>query len=77
MSNRFQDQPWYIKLWRYRWYLSIPFRMIRIYLANTKKLDNDLYFAYSLAMGEAHYKMKWFYTVEEAIKILENKNKKL
>jgi len=76
MSNRFQDQPWYIKLWRLRWYIPVPYQTVRIYLANRKKIDKDLYFAYSLAMGEAHYKMKWLYSLEEAKKLLENKRKK-
>lgn len=76
MSNRFQDQPWYVKLWRYRWYLKVPFDAVRIYFANKKLCDKNLYFAYSLAMGEAHIKMNWLYTMDEAMKVLENKRKK-
>jgi hypothetical protein len=76
VKDRFQDQPWYIKLWRLRWYIPVSYQTVRIYLANRKKIDKDLYFAYSLAMGEAHYKMKWLYSLEEAMKLLENKRKK-
>jgi hypothetical protein len=75
-SNRFQDQSWYVKLWRYRWYLKVPFDAVRIYFVNKKICDRDFYFAYSLAMGEAHYKMKWLYTMEEAMELLKNKRKK-
>lgn len=76
MSNRFQDQVWYVKLWRYRWYLKVPLDTLRIYFANKKLVDNNLYFAYSLAMSEAHIKMNWLYTMDEAMKVLENKRKK-
>lgn len=75
-SNRFQDQPWYVKLWRYRWYLKIPYDAVRFYVKNRKTYKDEFWFAYSLAIGEAHYKMKWLYTVEEAMKLLENKRKK-
>ena len=76
IKNRFQDQPWYVKLWRYRWYLKVPFDTVRIYFANKKFVEDKLYFAYSLAMGEAHIKMNWLYTMDEAMKVLENKRKK-
>jgi len=76
MSNRFQDQVWYVKLWRYRWYLKVPFDAVRIYFANKKLCDKNFYFAYSLAMGEAHIKMNWLYTMDETMKVLQNKRKK-
>lgn len=76
ISNRFQDQPWYVKIWRYRWYLKVPFDVVRIYFANKNFCDKNFYFAYSLAMGEAHIKMNWLYTMDEAMKVLENKRKK-
>lgn len=75
MSNRFQDQSWYVKLWRYRWYLRVPFHTLNIYF-KSKMANQDLRLAYSIAMGEAHYKMNWLYTMEEAMKVLENKRKK-
>ena len=75
MSNRFQDQPWYVKLWRYRWYIRVPYDTLRIYF-NHKMAADELGHAYSIAMGEAHYKMNWLYSMEEAMKVLENKRKK-
>ena len=74
-SNRFQDQPWYIKLWRLRWYLKIPLDTI-VYRFNSRFTDGEWKKAYSLAIGNAQYKMKWIYTLQEATKILENKRKK-
>ena len=75
MSNRFQDQPWYTKLWRYRWYLRVPFHTLKLYFKSKMK-NKDLTLSYSIAIGEAHYKMNWLYSMEEAMKILENKRKK-
>lgn len=74
-SHRFQDQPWYVKLWRYRWYLRVPYDTLRIYF-NHKMAADELGHAYSVAMGEAHYRMNWLYSMEEAMKVLENKRKK-
>jgi len=76
MSNRFQDQKWYVKLWRYRWYLRVPYDTLRIYIKNRKTHKDEFYVAYSIAMGEAHYRMNWLYSMEEAMKVLENKRKK-
>ena len=75
MKDRFQNQPWYIKLWRLRWYLKIPFHTIT-YRFKSKFTDGEWKKAYSLAIGDAQYKMKWIYTLQEATKILENKRKK-
>ena len=74
-SNRFQDQPWYVKLWRYRWYFRVPYDTLRIYF-NSKMANKELGLAYSIAMGEAHYRMNWLYTMDEAMKVLKNKRKK-
>lgn len=62
---RFQNQPWYIKLWRYRWYLKIPFGTIH-YRFNSDLCDREWRKAYSMAIGDAHLRMKWFYTMQEA-----------
>ena len=75
MKDRFQNQPWYIKLWRLRWYLKIPLDTIT-YRFNSRFTDGEWKKAYSLAIGNAQYKMKWIYTLQEATKILENKRKK-
>lgn len=66
-DDRFQNQPWYIKLWRYRWYLKIPFGTIR-YRFNSSLCDREWRKAYSMAIGDAQLKMKWYHTIEEVIK---------
>jgi hypothetical protein len=75
MSDRFQDQPWCVKLWRYRWYFRVPYDTLRIYF-NSKMANKELGLAYSIALGEAHYRMNWLYSMEEAMRVLENKRKK-
>lgn len=75
MSNRFQDQPWYIKLWRYRHYLRIPYSTI-IYRYRSKIAEKNWKYAYSIAMGEAHYRMKWIYTLEEVREMALQKSKR-
>ena len=76
MNDRFQDQKWYVKLWRFRWYLKIPFDTVRNYFANRKIYKDSIYVAYSLAIGDAQYRMNWLYTLQETTEHLENKRKK-
>ena len=75
VSNLFQDQPWYIKLWRYRHYLRIPYNTI-IYRYFSNIADKKWKHAYSIAIGDAQIKMRWLYTLEEVRKLAENKRKK-
>lgn len=75
MSNRFQEQPWYVKLWRYRWYIRVPYDTLRIYF-NHKMAIDELGHTYSIAMGEAHYRMNWLYTLDEMRIQLQKKRKK-
>lgn len=75
MSDRFQDQSWYVKLWRYRWYLRVPFHTLRLYFKN-KMANRNLKLSYSIAIGEAHLKMNWLYTLDEMRIQLKNKRKK-
>jgi hypothetical protein len=74
-SNRFQDQPWYVKLWRYRWYLRVPYDILRIRF-KSKFASGEFRLAYSMAMGEAHYKMNWLYTLEEVREMALQKSKR-
>lgn len=62
-SDLFQDQPWYIKVWRYRWYLRIPYYTV-LYRYKSNFADGEWKLAYSIAKGEAQYKMKWYYTLK-------------
>lgn len=74
MSNRFQDQPWYIKLWRYRWYIRVPYDVLRIRF-KSKFADGEFRIAYYIAIGEAHYRMNWLYTLEEVREMALQKSK--
>jgi hypothetical protein len=66
LDNRYQCQPWYIKLWRMRWHLMVPVWFLR--RVGLKWSDGTvLYpkFVWSLARGTAHWKMEYWYTMEE------------
>lgn len=72
---RFQDSPWYIKLWRYRWYALIPFKAVyfrfcpwvwnsgsdRVHVTEFSTWGE----AWSIAVGDAQGRMNWLYTLEE------------
>jgi len=72
---RFQECPWYVKLWRYRWYLLVPFYALNLrftpWVWNSKSDRvhviefSDWEEAWSIAVGDAHYKMNWYYTLDE------------
>jgi hypothetical protein len=64
MDNRYQNQPWYIKVWRCRYYIPIPFRAILFWLRCT---DDECSFnlCWSIEVGMAQYHMKYYYTIEE------------
>lgn len=78
-SDRYQCQPWYIKLWRKRYYWYMPFGTLRamfIYLTNKefredeKEWGNTNVFRYAamhwkIEKGLAQVKMKWYYTWDE------------
>lgn len=71
-QNRFQYQPWYIKLWRLRYYLPIPFMAVRFWLYERKRELEDeddwrdsFSNMWSIAKGMAHHKMHWVYDWEE------------
>lgn len=75
VSNLFQDQPWYIKLWRYRHYLRIPYSTI-IYRYRSKIAEKNWKYAYSIAIGDAQLKMRWVYSLQEVKENLESKREK-
>ena len=53
LDNRFQFQPWYIKAWRYRYYITIPYYAIPLYFYNLiSYLDKELSFLF--CDGPAH-----------------------
>jgi hypothetical protein len=75
-KKRFQFQPWYIKLWRRRWLLVIPFEALSLWLANfgDKEADISWKVAWSIAHGMAHMpgRMNWVYDWDEVKKRLED-----
>jgi len=73
LANRYQNQPWYIKLWRRRWYLPIPYRAVRIYL-RTSRDDMSWRNCWGLAKGLAQGPMEWWYTMDEVRDYLGDKN---
>ena len=84
--RKFQNCPWYVKFWRYRWYLLIPLDAIIIYFtpwtdvdSGENKLDdtwNTWEQSWSISIGLAQCKMKWFYSTEDVKKQLIHKFKK-
>lgn len=65
--QRFQCQPWYIKLWRYRWYIPIPFKATFWWLKNkfSGREQERFYFFWSIAIGLAQSPMEWYHTMDE------------
>jgi len=63
LADRFQNQPWYIKLWRYRWYLYIPIEAVIGYAWNRGELSFTM--CWHISVGSAHIKMNWVYTLDE------------
>jgi hypothetical protein len=63
--KRYQYQPWYIKIWRRRWYFFIPYNFFKVWLDNKDLKDYKNMPVFSrqicldLAINEAHIKMKW------------------
>lgn len=77
MTKRFQECSWYEKLWRYRWYLMIPWWTVKFW--KTPWVDDDENLAedepwntwtisWSIAVGTAQVKMEWYYTWDEVKK---------
>lgn len=80
--KRFQDSNWLVKLWRYRFYLAIPFIYFwRQYIISLKVVevpDNTYYKPkgknlWRLLIGDAQIKMKYYYTDEEVKQMIKNK----
>jgi hypothetical protein len=67
MDNRFQFQPWYVKLWRLRYYLLIPYEA----LINYMRGSGSFRMAWSIAIGEAQIEMEWWWTSEEVMERLK------
>lgn len=80
LNSRFQNQPWHIKLWRYRWYLLIPYDTMYSWLyynfrpqKRSHETKMDLRLFWDIAIGSAQIKMNWVYTLEDPSKINKDK----
>lgn len=77
-EKRFQECNKIVKIWRYRWYLLIPFQWldtrIRYQFSKDKNEDDDYIYTgvnlFKLLVGSAQMKMKWYYTSEEVFEKL-------
>ena len=74
---RFQYCPWYMKLWRYRYYIPIPYYAVRAYIWQFYHIEKGeieeplpLRVHWGIAKGMAQVAMKWYYTMEEVEKRL-------
>ena len=64
---RFQNCPWYVRLWRFRFYLLIPFLALRRQLVAYYHDDNSLTFNeyWKIEIGVAQCAMLWYYDSDE------------
>ena len=58
--QRYQCQPWHVRLWRRRHLLPVPFRVLRAVVAG-EHTANDLSIRnlWSIEVGLAHARMGW------------------
>lgn len=67
-ERRFQECNWLEKLWRYRWYVPIPFKWSYLVVRNflsPKRNGVSSRQLYGLMIGDAQCAMKWYYTQAE------------
>lgn len=75
-ADRYQYQPWYIKLWRRRHYIPIPIVALLAYLGRPSFEDGDVpsfKVCWHLAIGLAQVKMNWLHDWEEVRARLRSK----
>lgn len=73
IDDRYQNQPWYVRWWRCRHYLGVPWtawKLHRSYWVDEKtgeRDDEDLDWrtCWSIAIGLAQGPMNYYYTWEE------------
>lgn len=61
-DNRYQYQSWYVKLWRRRYYLTIPYYVLRGKFYHPEESWGLLW---SLNIDMAQCKMNWVYNSKE------------
>lgn len=85
-NKRFQECSLIVKLWRYRWYILIPFKYLWYQLFGAKEcIEHDETFTeigrfnikgrllWSIMKSEAQSKMNWYYTTEEVFNSIKDK----
>jgi hypothetical protein len=66
MSNRYQNQTWWVRRWRDRYLLEVPYRALRIWFANRGRVDPfSLDECWSIAHGSCDMAREYFYTWDE------------
>jgi hypothetical protein len=67
MANRYQNQPLYIRIWRRRHKLLVPYEALCIWWWNRENKEEPLSWrnCWSIANGAADMKMEYWYTSEE------------
>lgn len=70
--KRFQECNSIIKIWRYRWYLTIPliYIHIKVFSIDDKECSMN---AWKISKGVAQMKMKWYHTTEECNLIIKER----
>lgn len=64
--KRFQECNRIVKIWRYRWYLLIPFKFAYSYILINKIHNHyDFDLIWGMEKANAQIKMKWYHTNEE------------
>lgn len=61
LAFRYQNQPWYIKRWRDRHLLKIPYLALRIWLYSDESFRHSWWIACGLCDGDRDY---WYTTKE-------------
>ena len=80
--KRFQESNILVKIFRYRWYLIVPFKWLWYnYVSDFNIYDDDDgkpvaikgNMLWHLLIGDAQSKMNWTYTSEEILDIIKKK----
>ena len=66
--KRFQECSWIVKIWRYRWYILIPFRTIGVYLIYWENFR----FMWKIFKGDAQLSMNWTWNHKEINEMIKN-----
>ena len=72
-EQRYQNCPWYVRLWRRRHYIPIPYYTVRTWWLNRND-EEPLSFrnAWSISTGMAQMRMNWLYDWDEIRQRYEN-----